>query len=89
MRAINPDWDHMEADEEEREFRSRIADREERERLFREFQGLMRPEDVARALGISQETLRKLRIPHVKLTRSSRIYFPDDIVLWLRAQERS
>lgn len=61
---------------------------ENRRQLFDRLEGLMLPEDVAIALGISKATLRDLDIPHVRLTRSSSVYFPDEIVTWLRAHPR-
>jgi hypothetical protein len=61
----------------------------EGKRLFEQLQGVMRPDDLAIALGISNSTLRTLGVPHVKLTRSSRVYFPDEVVAWLRNRDRS
>lgn len=61
---------------------------DKRKELFDRLQGPMLPADVALALGISKDTLRTLGIPRVRLTRSSVIYFPDEVVAWLRAQER-
>lgn len=55
----------------------------------RELEGVMDSKALALALHVSEDTLRDLGIPHVKLTRSSRIYFPDEVVAWLRGRERS
>ena len=57
--------------------------------VFERLEGVMSADDVALALHVSPSTLRTLGVPHVKLTRISRIYFPDEVVAWLRAQERS
>ena len=54
-----------------------------------ELAGVMDAKGLALALHVSESTLRDLGIPHVKLTRSSRIYFPDEVVAWLRSRERS
>lgn len=54
-----------------------------------ELQGVLDSKGLALALHISDSTLRGLGIPHVRLTRSSRIYFPDEVVAWLRSRERS
>ena len=55
----------------------------------RELEGVLDGKGLALALHISEDTLRGLGIPHVKLTRSSRVYFPDEVVAWLRSRERS
>jgi hypothetical protein len=68
---------------------ARTVDAERQRQVFERLEGLMAPEDVALALGVSETTLRDLGVPHVKLTRSSRVYFPDEVVAWLRARERA
>jgi hypothetical protein len=68
---------------------TRTVDVERQRQVFERLEGLMNPEDVALALNVSEATLRNLGIPHVKLARGSRVYFPDDVVAWLRSQERS
>lgn len=65
------------------------ADPEVRRQVFEQLHGVMRPDDLAIGLGISLDMLRDLGIPHVKLTRSSRVYFPDEVVAWLRSRERA
>jgi hypothetical protein len=61
---------------------------ERQKQVLEKLEGILNPEDVALALHVSTDTLRDLGIPHVKLTRSSRVYFPDEVVSWLRAQDR-
>jgi hypothetical protein len=56
---------------------------------YEKLEGIMSERDVALALNISKDTLRTLGIPHVKLTRSSHIYFPDEVVTWLRGRDRA
>jgi hypothetical protein len=68
---------------------TRTVDAERQRQVFEKLEGLMDPSDVALALNVSESTLRDLGIPHVKLTRSSRVYFPDEVVQWLRARERA
>lgn len=68
---------------------ARLIDGDKQRQVFERLEGVMAPEDVALALHVSEDTLRDLGIPHVKLTRSSRVYFPDEVVSWLRGRERS
>jgi hypothetical protein len=84
-----PDPDQSMTVREVRRKMTRTVDSERQRQVFERLEGLMSPEDVALALGVSPSTLRTLDIPHVKLTRSSRVYFPDEVVVWLRAQERA
>ena len=52
-------------------------------------EGVITLDDLCKAFDLSDGTVLGLGIPHIKLARGTHFYFIDELVMWLRAQERT
>ena len=52
-------------------------------------EGVITLDHLCKALNLSDSTVLGLGIPHIKLARGTHLYFIDEVITWLRAQERT